>query len=524
VLERGDPSQVRAAAIARLDEPWDILVIGGGITGAAILFEAARRGLRALLLERSDFASGASSRSSKLVHGGLRYLKEGKFALTRESVHERQALLRDAPGLVDPIRFLMLHYPGSTPSARTLGLGLALYDLFAGQRAHRAVDSAEALLLAPNIESAGLLGAHEYLDATTDDARLVLRLIQEARAAGAIALNYLDARELLERDGRVVGVRALDTIGGSTVELRARVVINAGGAAADALRSALGAAARLRPLRGSHLILPDWRLPLAEAIAFSHPRDRRPVFAYPWLGVTLVGTTDVDHRSELRSEPAISEEEALYLLEALAYQFPRSAIERTDVVATFAGVRPVIHSGRADPSKESRDHALWKERGLLTVTGGKLTTFRPMALAALRAVAGELDAFDLAPRPTFVRCALPHAPHLSQAQRLRLAGSYGSEAQALLDTTLPSDRESVDGTATLWAEVRWAARHESVEHLDDLLLRRTRLGLIAPTCDRRWSARLRSICMQELRWDDARFEREAHAYRALHAAYYGALA
>ncbi len=524
MLAHDSPRSLRADAWARLDEPWDILVIGGGVTGASILFETARRGLRALLLERADFASGASSRSSKLVHGGLRYLKEGKFALTRESVRERQALLREAPGLVDPINFLMPHYRGGKPSPRTLGLGLALYDLFAGHHQHRAVDAEEALRLVPTLDAAGLLGAHEYLDATTDDARLVLRLIQEARSAGAIALNYVEVRELIERDGIVIGARVVDGIDETGGEVRARVTINAGGSFADTLRIQLGERAKLRPLRGSHLILPDWRLPLAQAVAFSHPRDGRPVFAYPWLGITLVGTTDVDHDGAHRGEPAISTAEATYLLEALAHQFPASAIDRTDVIATFAGLRPVIDSGKADPSKESRDSAIWNERGMLTVTGGKLTTFRPMAMAALHAAAPRLDRFDLASRPVFVRSALPHAPHLSLADRVRLAGRYGASAQLLLDETPPSEHCAIDNTSTLWAELRWSARHESIEHLDDLLLRRTRLGLLAPACDLRWAARLRAICAQELLWDDARFERESRAYRALHAAYYGALA
>ncbi len=524
MLAHDAPRAVRRAAWARLDEPWDILVIGGGVTGAAILLEAARRGLRAALLERADFASGASSRSSKLVHGGLRYLRDGKFALTRESVRERQALLRDAPGLVDPMHFLMPHYRGGKPSPRTLGLGLALYDLFAGARLHRAIDAEEALRLVPALDTAGLVGAHDYLDATTDDARLVLRLLQEARSAGALALNYVEVRALLERDGIVTGARAVDGIDDTAAEIRARVTINAGGSFADTLRLQLGEPAKLRPLRGSHLIIPDWRLPLAQAVAFSHPRDGRPVFAYPWLGITLVGTTDVDHAESRHGEPSISDSEATYLLEALAHQFPGSAIERSDIIATFAGVRPVIESGRADPSKESRDHAIWRERGMLTVTGGKLTTFRPMAMAALRAVADRFDSFDLAPRPAFTRSALPHAPHLSLADRLRLSGRYGASAQLLLDETPPSEHCAVDNTPTLWAELRWAARHESVEHLDDLLLRRTRLGLIAPTVDLRWAARLRAICAQELLWDDTRFDREARAYRALHAAYYGALA
>ncbi len=499
-------------------------MIGGGVTGAAILFEAARRGLRVALIERADFASGASSRSSKLVHGGLRYLKEGKFALTRESVHEREALLREAPGLVDPMHFLLPHYRGSKPGSKTLGFGLALYDLFAGHRQHRALDAEEAMQLVPMLDASGLLGAHDYLDATTDDARLVLRLIQEARSAGAIALNYVEARELIERNGVVSGVHAVDEVDDIGIDIRARVVINAAGSAADALRMQVGARAKLRPLRGSHLIIADWRLPLAQAVAFSHPRDGRPVFAYPWLGITLVGTTDIDHAEGRSGEPAISESEATYLLEALAHCFPAAAIDRTDVIATFAGVRPVIESGRADPSKESRDSAMWNERGMLTVTGGKLTTFRPMAMAALHAVAPRLDSFDLAPRPTFTRADLPHAPHLSLADRRRLAGRYGASAQLLLDETPPSEHCPVDNTPTLWAELRWAARHESVEHLDDLLLRRTRLGLIAPAVDLRWAARLRTICVQELLWENARFEHEAQAYRTLQAAYYGALA
>ena len=511
----------REAAWGRLPETWDMLVIGGGITGAAILFEAARRGLRALLIERADFASGASSRSSKLVHGGLRYLKEGKLGLTRESVRERQELLREAPGLVEPIRFLMPHYPGSSPSPRALGLGLALYDAFAGARQHRYLGRDEVARIAPLVKSEGLTGAHEYLDATTDDARLVLRVLQEARDAGAAALNYVDVDELIERDGTVAGAQVSDRIGRRSAEVRARVVVNAGGAASDALRRTIGGERKLRPLRGSHLIVPGWRLPVAQSIAFSHPRDGRPVFAYPWLGITLVGTTDLDHHEDLRDEPRIAPEEVDYLLAALAYQFPRSAIGTRDLIATFAGVRPVVDSGRADPSKESRDQAIWNERGLLTVTGGKLTTFRPMALAALRAAAPALGRLDLRERPVFSRQTLPDAPQLSLAQRRRLAGRYGAHAQALLDGTPGTENEPLGETDTLWAELRWAARHESVVGLDDLLLRRTRLGLIEPRGGERWFARIAAICVEELGWDAARQEREFADYRTLHAAHYG---
>ncbi len=497
------------------------MVVGGGITGAAVLFESARRGLRALLIERADFASGASSRSSKLVHGGLRYLKEGKVALTRESVRERESLLRIAPGLVERMPFLMPHYPGGKPDPRVLELGLTLYDFFAGHRAHRFVGRDETLRLAPAIDDRRLRGAHEYTDATTDDARLVLRLIMEARDAGAIALNYTDAIELIEHNGTIGGARLRDLIDSRTAEVSARVVVNAGGAASDALRESIGEKRRLRPLRGSHLILPGWRLPLAQAIAFSHPRDGRPVFAYPWLGITLVGTTDVDHHDDARLEPAIAREELTYLLEALSRQFPRSSVGSGDIIATYAGVRPVIDSGSTDPSKESRDAAIWDERGLITVTGGKLTTFRPMALAALRAAARRLGRIDLAQRPALARAHHPRAPHLSLAQGTRLSGYYGAHAQALLDETPQSEHETIGATDTLWAEVRWCARNESVEHLDDLLLRRTRLGLIEPNVQDRWPDRLRALCREELGWDDARYDRELSDYRRLHRTHYG---
>ncbi len=499
-----------------------MLVIGGGVTGAGILLESARRGLRAALVERADFAAGASSRSSKLVHGGLRYLGEGQIRVTRESVAERERLLREAPGLVQRIGFLMPHYPGTKPSPRSLGLGLTLYDLFAGHTHHRYVDAREALRIAPPIASDRLIGAHDYSDATTDDARLVLRVVQEAREAGAAARNYAHATELLERDGRVVGARVVDVVSGRTLEIRARVTVNACGAASDALRVQLGERPRLRPLRGSHLILAGWRLPLAVAVAFSHPRDGRPVFAYPWLGVTLVGTTDLDHRDELSREPTIAREEVDYLLEALAYQFPRAAIATADIVTTYAGVRPVVHTGAAEPSREKRDSVILSERGLITVMGGKLTTFRPMALATLRAAQPLLGRrIDLEPRAVFAPVALARDRELTSGARQRLAGYYGAQAQRVLDDAPVAERERIGDGDVLWAELRWAARNEDVVHLDDLLLRRTRLGVLARDGGARWFERVRDICREELAWDDARFAGEAAAYRDLHARSYG---
>ena len=499
----------------QLHGPWDVLVIGGGITGAGVLMEAARRGLRAALVERGDFASGASSRSSKLVHGGLRYLKDGRIGLARESVREREALLREAPGLVEPISFVMPHYCGRKPGRASVSAGLALYDLLAGRRSRRFLDARRTLELVPALDAHGLTGAHLYGDASTDDARLVMRVLQEAVDSGASALNYVCAERLSQRGGRVAGAVLRDVLTERHVEAEARVVINAAGPAADRLRADTGARPKLRPLRGSHLLLPDWRLPLAQAVAFFHPHDGRPVFAYPWFGAVLVGTTDLDHRADPVEEASISPQEAAYLIAALQHQFPRQAIELRDAIAAFAGVRPVLAGGRADPSRESRDHLILREHGLITVTGGKLTTFRPMALAALRAARDALGtSVDLDPRPIFSPAAPPQAPNLTSSARLRLGGRYGSRAQAVVDAAQAGEMEAIEGSQTLWCELRWAARTEGIAKLDDLLLRRTRIGLLLRDGAARWLPRVREICAAELHWDDARWEREETAYRA----------
>ncbi|NKQ34533.1 MAG: hypothetical protein HF973_02845, partial [Chloroflexi bacterium] len=262
-----------------------------------------------------------------------------------------------------------------------------------------------------------------------------------------------------------------------------------------------------------------WRLPVAQAVSFLHPLDQRPVMIFPWEGVTLVGTTDVDHRQDLDTEPGISPEEVTYLMMAVAYQFPSLDIDLDDVIATYAGVRPVISSGKVDPSQESRDHVVWEESGLLTITGGKLTTFRLIALDALKAARHRLpdlpeideDAAILNP----VDQDLPGGENLDEADRLRLTGHYGAEAAALVQAAPPDELARIPGTHTLWAELRWAARAEGVVHLDDLLLRRVRLGLLLPQGGAGQLSRIRAICQPELGWDDARWEAEAAAYLAL---------
>jgi glycerol-3-phosphate dehydrogenase len=517
----------RAAVPEILSRDWDLVIIGGGITGAGILLEAARRGLKVLLVEQRDFAWGTSSRSSKLVHGGLRYLKEGKFGLTRESVHERQTLLQQAAGLVEPQSFAFADYQGRKPGRWMFSLGLAVYDFMAGQRGRHYYKPAEFLMLAPHIERAGLNGGLCYTDAKTDDARLVLRVLQEAVAAGGVAVNYMAANNIVRVDGKATGVALQDGLTDALYTVTAKVVISATGAWADSLRPAQGIPQKIRPLRGSHLILPAWRLPVAQAISLMHPLDGRPVFAYPWEGVTLVGTTDVDHSADLRLEAAITPAEVAYLMAALDFQFPGLGLNLDDIIATYAGVRPVIDTGKADPSKEGRDHAVWLEDGLLTVTGGKLTTFRPIALDALKQAAPFLPRWDdaAAALPIFtINPPLPaHGPQglrLSAPQRLRLQGRYGEHAAALLAAAKEGELDTIGGSDTLWAELRWAARAEAVLHLEDLLLRRTRLGLQMRGGGIDILPRIRAICQPELGWDDARWEREQAAYLLLWGKHY----
>ena len=517
----------RGEAWARLKNPWDLIIIGGGITGAGILALAARSGVRTLLLEKADFASGTSSRSSKMVHGGLRYLKNMHIKLTRESVRERQRLLAAAPGLIDPLGFIYPIYEGGHPSPWVMGIGLGIYTRLSPDAGdYQRLDEVDIGLLAPGLKLHNLERGYRYLDAKTDDARLVLRVLHDGLRAGqgrAVALNYAAVVGLLKDGGEVCGVAVRNEETGETAEARARLVISAVGAWADELRREIGGKKRLRPLRGSHLYFGLERFPVYQAIAFSHPDDGRPVFVYPWEGVALVGTTDVNHSLPLDAEAAISVEEADYLLRAVQTHFPGLELTKRDVLTTQAGVRPVVDTGRADPSAESRDHVVWPEGGLLTVTGGKLTTFRLIAIDALReahrmhpeipepdAEAKVLETFDPG----------QEIPGVERDAARRLWGRYGAAAPCLAarfpDLLLP-----IPGTPYLWAELAWAAGHEPVYHLDDLLLRCFRFGILLPDGGESLLARMGPLLKGHLGWTEEHWNEEAGRYRRIRATAHG---
>ncbi|MBV4488109.1 glycerol-3-phosphate dehydrogenase/oxidase [Pseudomonas sp. SWRI153] len=501
------------------DEAWDLIVIGGGISGAGIVREAARRGWRCLLLEQRDFAWGTSSRSSKMVHGGLRYIAKGQWRLTRDSVRERQRLLDEAPGLVEPMSFMMPHYRGGFPGPRVMGGLLSVYDALAGRRSHQFHDAQQLRFLAPGVKENGLLGGSCFVDALTDDARLVMRVLREARADGAVVLNGVRVKHLLREGGRVCGVQVEDCEAGATMQLHAGVLAVATGAWAERLRPT-EAPRQLRPLRGSHLLLPGWRLPVAQAFTFLHESDRRPVFVFPWEGATVVGTTDLDHRNDLDESAHISSAELDYLLTACQQQFPGAEVGVDDVLSTWSGVRPVV--GRAagahqnKPSNETREHVLWQEPGCVTLAGGKLTTFRPQAIEVLKACAAMLGhSFVDDGAPVFAAVPPLMIPGLSMSQWRRLAGRHGRDLTRLAQLLAELGHETVGATDTLWAELAFACEAEMVVHLDDLLLRRTRLGLLLPRGGEHYLPAIRALCQPRLGWDDERWQEEVQRYRLL---------
>lgn len=499
---------------SNLGETWDVVIVGGGITGAGILAEATRLGMRALLVEARDFASGTSSRSTKLVHGGLRYLRNGQVRLTRESVREREHLMREAPGLVTPLGFFLTSFEGDKMPKWMFGAGLAIYDVLASKWAHKSMSREEIIEACKPCKGASMRGGYHYYDAQTDDSRLTLRVLREACARGGVAINYARVETpLRDGAGKVHGVALRDVATGRTAEVKARAVVNATGVWADDLREKIGETRKLRAIRGSHLVFSHDRVPIPEALSLLHPRDERAVFAVPWEGVTLIGTTDVDHGRDLETEPSMSQDEATYIMEAAARAFPTLDLTLGDVRSSYAGVRSVIDTGARDPSKESREHALWLEHGMLTVTGGKLTTFRLMARDALEALGDLLPRRPDADRILDdVDATLEGVDGLAEAARARLVGRHGAEAAKVLAAGPDALTPIGDGIAT-WGELRWAARAEGVVHLEDLLLRRVRLGLLLGEGTLAVMARIRAVAQPELGWDDATWAREEAAYR-----------
>ena len=518
----------KAELIERLaSRIWDVAVVGGGITGVAVARGAARAGLSVVLFEQRDFACGTSSRSSKMIHGGLRYLKQAKIGLVKEGARERERLLQEGAGLVEPLKYLYLIHEGDKMRPWMLSSGLRLYQALAkSKRPFGRLNEMACWLSAPNVRLKGLKAAFSYFDGIVDDARLVYRVLREAERFGAITMNYTKVEGLLRNaKGEVAGLAVSDLRSGATHEIQARVVVNAAGALGDKLRAHLGKPAMLRPLRGAHLVFPQERLPVALSVTFAHHKDGRPIYAFPWQGVTLVGTTDMDHKASLDEEPVASEAEVSYLLEGVERRFLELGLGQKDMLGTYAGIRPVVGRGDRPPSEESREEALLDEQGLITITGGKLTTFRVMAQKTLASILKRISGRGLQPKgrpvglePTpegTLSLAMESYPELGLPGTLRLAGRYGQDLWAFMKGVNHADLKTIQGTPYSFAELVHAAENERIVHLDDLLLRRTRLGHLLPKGGAMLGGKLKARLLAPLGWDESRWNAEWKDYLAL---------
>ncbi len=492
--------RTRAANVQRFQrESFDIAIVGGGITGAGIARDAALRGLSVALVEKGDFGSGTSSKSSRMIHGGLRYLRQRHVALVRESLQERGVLMKIAPHLVHPFPFLLPIYDSGLDERVQLRLGLTAYDLLAGRRGlerHRMLSRQEVLHQEPALRADGLQGAIRYFDCLVHDARLTLATVRSASRQGAAVANYVQATAL-ERDGeRVVGVQFRDSLSGRAGLLRAKVVVNAAGPWCDELRGMTSLPPMLRPSKGVHIVLPHQRLPVTNIIILSH--DGRNMFAVPKDDWTYVGTTDTDYHGDPGQARADAADVA-YILEAINQTFPGRAIAPADIVSTWAGVRPLVaEEGSPSPSDVSRDYEIENEPpGLVTIAGGKLTTYRSMAQDLLdRLVATEGRRHGWSPRPcrtadlplpggdvqgfeTYAEgavAALEEGWGFSRAVASHLVRTYGTEHPKVLAYGL-RDRRLLEplarDAAVLRAEAIYAAEEEMAVMLEDFFARRT---------------------------------------------------
>src|SRR3989441_9115162 len=500
----------RADALQQLaGERFDLVVIGGGITGAGVALDAASRGYSVALVERDDYASGTSSRSSKLVHGGLRYLQNFDLGLVREALLERALLVNLAPHLVRPLELLVASFEGKYPQ-RTVGVGLNMYDAMATERLrlpgrrrrdgdvieewspdrHRVIDGEEVKRLLPALAGRDPTAAYLFYDCQTDDARLVLTVLGEAERYGAIMANRCEVIELLDENGRAVGARCLDRVSGRELAVRAANVVNATGVWADTIRSEelyeQEEVPHIRPSRGTHITLPYDKLPL-NAGAIVPVGDGRTIFTLPWLGRALVGTTDNDYEGPLDHVPP-DQADIEYLLGACS-RFFGIALEASDVTGAYAGVRPLISTGDTKKSVDiSRRAELFEtSSGLVTITGGKLTTWRRMAKLAVDRIV-EREGREAPCRTHEIPLGQPAEPEdLAGAAGVDdesldlLAHRYGFAARDVL-ASVEADPELapriVPDLPDLLAEAAFAVTHEQATTLADVLLRRTRLGIL----------------------------------------------
>ena len=478
-------------------EAFDVAIIGGGITGAGIARDAALRGLRVALVEARDFASGTSSRSSRLIHGGIRYLEHGHLHLVFESSRERRTLLRIAPHLVRPLAFTWPVYRGARVSRLKLALGLGLYDalsMFRNSARHDRLSRSEILDAEPQLQAEGLQGGARYYDAACDDARLTLANVISAVEAGAAVLNHAPANGLELVGGRVRGVRIHDDIADESLTIRAKVVVNATGPRSDEVRSMEAPVERMSVAgsRGAHIAVPRIRVGNRDAVTMLHPADGRVMFTLPAGNQTIVGTTETATAPGMHDSLA-SREDVRYLLAGVNAYFPAAQLGEADVIAAWSGIRPLAQQlSSGDVGSASREHTISRgPRGVIHVTGGKLTTYREMASQVVDQFAGpeaKQDRTSVLPLPGGERPlenVRAEAAEIVEDAVVRdhLVQSYGTRWRDVWQRAEdePKLRERVAPThAVIGAELVYAVEREMAVTLGDLLIRRTHLAFEMP--------------------------------------------
>ena len=484
-------------------KPWDMVVIGGGATGLGIAVDAAHRGYRVVLLEKGDFAKGTSSKSTKLVHGGVRYLAQGNFKLVVEALRERGFLLKNAPHLTKVQYFVIPVY--SRFYQWFYGLGLLLYDLLAGKLSlgkTKILGKQATLDRLPGIRQKGLKGGILYADGQFDDARMAITLALTAAAQGALVINYFPVTKLLKNDGKIVGVEGRDELTGDHYAVSTRVVINATGVFADRVLSMdqPNTTPLVMPSQGVHLVVHESVFPARDALMIPKTKDGRVLFAVPWQDAVVIGTTDT-RLDQITDEPVALEKEIQFILDQFN-RYREKPIGRSDIQSVFAGLRPLVYTaGLANTAKASRDHTiLQSDSGLLSIVGGKWTTYRKMAQ----------DIVDLAAQKfglPAVKCRTKH---------LKLHGTSKNSLFEQLITENPhlAKRIHPDYPYTE-AEVVWAVRYEMALHIEDILARRSRLLVINARAAIAAAPRVAALMARELGNDQQWEQQQIEAFHQL---------
>ncbi len=530
--------------VASVENPFDVLIIGGGITGAGLALDAAARGLKTALIEKRDFAAGTSSRSTKLIHGGLRYLEHYDFALVREGLRERAELLKLAPHLNEPYPFVIPIYQDKRRNydhPLLVRAGLILYDLLAGKyniKRHRRISLQETLQLAPQLDPRGLKGALVYYDGRTNDSRLVIEIIKTANVHGAAIANYISFIGFLkDANKKISGVKMRDELTGEIFEVHSRTVINATGVWMNEVRSLSADLShddkQLRPSKGIHLTVSAERLKVTTAWLIPAIGEKRFYFVVPWEGRVNIGTTDTDYQDD-KDSPGAIEAEVINILQAINAYFPEARLEQSDVISAWAGLRPLISSGNTNQSTTAvsrKEEIFADEDGLISLAGGKLTTYRLMAERGIDLAMEQLKNFGVQAKKVSTKNITlgggnlkreemeSIAQEISQTENYsietarQLIYSYGTDYEKILTLAREDERLRellVTDLPNIAAEVIYAVRFELAMTIADVLTRRTRLSMLTKIdC----SSRVADLMASELGWDDEEKRRQLDAYQ-----------